>query len=61
MSQKDLQDIVTPDLTDPRSAREPYTPPTVEVLGGWTALTLAQTVPIVVGGLFPTFIKDFRE
>jgi len=61
MSQKDSHDVVIPDLTAPPPARKPYVPPTVEALGDWKVLTLGQTVPVVLGGVFPPFVKNFRE
>lgn len=30
----------------PRAARQAYVPPALERLGGWSALTLQQSVPI---------------
>jgi len=39
-----------PDDPESDTARLPYTPPTLEALGPWSARTLQQTIPIGPGG-----------
>lgn len=44
--------MIQPDVPDavPADARAPYTPPVLEPLGTWSALTLQQS--IVISGVF---------
>jgi hypothetical protein len=39
-----------PDSAAPSAERLPYTPPVLERLGEWSALTLQQSIPIGPGG-----------
>jgi hypothetical protein len=40
----------SPEDAAPAAERLPYTPPTLERLGEWSALTLQQSIPIGPGG-----------
>jgi len=39
----------------------PYQPPTLTALGKWSALTLAQSVPIVVGSHYNPFTNTWSK
>lgn len=48
-----------PEVAQP--TKRPYQAPRIERVGNWSVLTLAQSVPIVIGGLYRPFTNEWSN